>query len=771
MPLIPTTTASDSRPDDPSNLSPDDRILREARQRYADGQNWESEFQTLYISDVKFANADPDNNWQWPQNVLMERDKRPCLTINKVRPLVAMIVNDARENKPQVKVKPVGGQLTYKAAEVWDDLIRQIERVSAAQMIYDDATESMVEGGIGYWRINHDYVDDDSFDQEIRIDPIRDQLSVLMDNWIKRRDGSDAKWAFIAEGMSREEFHRQYPGSAIPPPGSPFDGKGGWVTRDAVRIVEYYRIVMDQDELIYLEDRNGTASTFRRSEIPAQAQAIRDRLVEIEASPNPDEYPGFMKRRVDRPRLEWYKIAGGTEILEKRKLKGKYIPIVRIIADEKVIEGKLHRTGLTRKLKDAQRMYNYNSSAQVEYGALGTKCYWLTPAAAIEGNTHLWNNINTTNRAYIPWKHRDNIGEIPEPRRIEPPATAPAFIEGARIAAAEFEMISGMNPAQAKTMATSEQRSGKAIQETQRQGDVINYHYIDAVAIGIRHTGNIILDLAPHVYNTARVIKVLGRDGTQREVSVVPDAQEAFKEQQEDQQSVKILFNPTVGRFMVEADVGPAYATQRQEAWNAFVQIVTQNAELTNMIGDLGFQAADFPMADKIAERLKRNIRQNLPWLLDDNENTIGPIIQQLQAALGDKDKEIAELIEKMAELNIKLRGRDELRDIEVYDAQTRRLAGVGNTVTDIAALGLSKETLEQVVRKTLHDMIGFDLSEVEQTVAEDIEQPPMEGARKATDGEWYVEDKNRPGKYARVKRNALPKPKFSTERSQPRAG
>jgi hypothetical protein len=65
-----------------------------------------------------------------------------------------------------------------------------------------------------------------------------------------------------------------------------------------------------------------------------------------------------------------------------------------------------------------------------------------------------------------------------------------------------------------------------------------------------------------------------------------------------------------VGKYEVEADVGPAFATQRQEAWNAYVQILSQNKELVQVIGDLAFKCADFPGAEEIAQRLKRMVPQ-----------------------------------------------------------------------------------------------------------------------------------------------------------------
>jgi hypothetical protein len=53
-----------------------------------------------------------------------------------------------------------------------------------------------------------------------------------------------------------------------------------------------------------------------------------------------------------------------------------------------------------------------------------------------------------------------------------------------------------------------------------------------------------------------------------------------MQKMEEDRDEVAAIFNPKVGKYEVEADVGPAFATQRQEAFNAYVQILAQNKEL-----------------------------------------------------------------------------------------------------------------------------------------------------------------------------------------------
>jgi portal protein len=688
--------------------SPDDVILEEAYERFKRINDFESDFRQLYIQDIKFANADSDNGWQWPEELRRNRElnKRPALTINKTAAHIALVTNDQRQNKPSISIKPTGAQASFEAAQIYEGIVRNIEYVSNAQAIYDEACESQVEGGIGYWRVITDYIDDESFDQDLRIAPVQDHLGVALDSDIKQKDGSDAKYGFIFDEMPRSQFEREYPDAPTVTSNEGLDAGTDWVRDDSVRLAEYYRIVETKDELIQVEDKQGHITTFFKSEMP-KGMTLDDPDLKIK------------KRKVKKPQLQWFKIAG-YEILDRRlDLPGKYIPIVRVVGKERIIEGKLERKGLTRALKDPQRMYNYNSSGQVEYGALATKSPWVGPAAAFEGNENAWKNSNVNNAAYLTYKHRDDEGDIPAPTRPEPPGASPAFVTGMQIAEREMEMTSGQYAAQQGQ--PSNEKSGVAITARQRQGDTATYHFIDNLSLAIRYTGKILIDLIPKIYDTKRVIKILGRDGTQTEIQVDPQAQQAMVEKVENDVQ-QVLFNPAVGKYEVASDVGPNFATQRQEAWNAFVQIVTGNPQLVDEIGDLMFQSADFPLADKIAERMRRKIKATAPWLLDDQAPT--PKQQMMEQQIQQASQMISELLEKLGDQERKL--RDQAADIQIkqQDSISKRITAVSNAEPELARTGDTPQ-LKQMI---------------DETVKTALENPPVVGAQKAEDGNWYLQ-------------------------------
>lgn len=734
----------------------DKKILQEAKDNFKRWQEYESDFRNRYVADVKFSNADSDNGWQWPNDLRADREanKRPALTINKVQRLVAMITNDCSENKPAITIKPTGNESSYKSALVYEGLVRDIEYKSAAQNIYDDCSVSQVEGGIAYFRIEQVHTDDESFDQELRITPVRDHLGVFLDCDIKQKDGSDALWGGIFDDMPRKEFEKLNPDIDMQEVGGSTifgeDEGGDWLREDSVRIAEYYRIVQSNDELYWVEDDQGNTETFKASEAPKGFKAT---LV-----------PGkFKKRKIINRQLEWYKIAGHKIIARRDKdndpLKGKYIPIVRVVGVERVIDGKLERKGYVRPIKDAQRMFNFNSSQQVETVSLQTKTPWVGPAAAFEGNEVAWNNANTQNAAYLTYRHQDADGNpLPAPQRLEAPKSGDGFLQGMQIADNQMAMVGGREDAGLGR--EGQEKSGVAIQQRQRMGDKANGIWLTNLAIALCYAGRIIIDLVPHIYDTKRVIQIMGQDGTQSKVTVDPEAEQAYQEVTEGD-VVNVLFNPGVGKYEVQSAPGPAYATQRQEAWNAFVNIVSGAPELINKIGDLMFRSADFPLADKIAERLRRDIKNSAPWLLGDATN---PQLAQMQQMLTDAQGQVGELIQKLAEKNLELKNKDEENSVRRFESDSKRLTAESNAITDMKKSNVELHQLMMTITQTLNDMKNDNMDresdrsnpvqEAENdrdeaaegergSPVEQNEVPPFEGAKKATDGNWYSPHEN----------------------------
>lgn len=651
----------------------DDKLIQEAKKRFQRCEDHESETRPLWKEDLRFANADPDNGYQWPQQLRSSRelDKRPCLTINKVKQHNRQITNDARQNKPSIRVQPVDDGADKKTAEVFNGVIRHIETNSSADVAYDTAAEFAVDAGIGYWRVVTDYAYDDSFDQEIFIKRVKNPLNVYLDPDIQEADGSDARFGFVFEDMPKEEFEATYPNAE---PVNWNNPEGTWCSKDSIRVAEYFRKV-DVKDTLYADD-NG--NTMLHSELPEEMrQAAKD--------------AGLRSRPVTKCKVEWYLLAG-DQVLEQKEWPGKYIPIVRVVGDEVEIDGKIDRKGHTRQLKDAQRMYNFWTSSAVEFVALQGKQPYLAPAEAIEGYEEYWNNINTSNQPYLPYNAVTEDGQpIPMPQRQQPPVMAAAYMQGMQVASEEMKMASGQYDA--SMGAKSNETSGRAIMARQREGDVATFHFIDNVARAIKYTGKILVDLIPKIYDTARVVRILGEDGKEDKVKIDPDQQQSYVKRQNLQGEIEEIYNPSVGRYDVTVAVGPSYTSRRQEAFQALTEMSSRNPQLMQVAGDLIMKAADFPMADQLAERMEKTLP---PGLKDDQQQS--PEVRQMQQQLQQTQAHMQALVAEAKQMSEDKDLERQKLMVQRFEAESKRLDMIKEYLPPEAMAEIARSVGLQVV-------------------------------------------------------------------------
>ena len=355
-------------------------------------------------------------------------------------------------------------------------------------------------------------------------------------------------------------------------------------------------------------------------------------------------------------------------------------------------------------MKDPQRMYNYYSSAATETVALQSKTPYIAQAAAIEGYEDAWGMANRENMAYLPVNHLDDKGQpLQIPQRQPPPAMPDAMLKGMEYTQNELMMVSGQF--QSQFGENENAKSGKAINARQRQGDNATYHFIDNQAIALRHLGRILINLIPAIYDTKRILRLRGKDGTKKSVMVDPQATQALQAVEDKANAeAEMIFNPAVGQYDVTADIGPSYATRRQEAWNAISQILAQNADLGHVVGDLLFKNADFPGAEEIAERIRRTIPPNI---LGDGPP---PEMQKLQEQSAEQQKKmtgiIAELQAKIAEMTMRSQNKQNNDAVSVYDAESRRITALSNAKPE---LGL--DTIKPMVERVLFEMASGGLA------------------------------------------------------------
>lgn len=631
-------------------LAKDDKaIVHRAQVRFDRTLNYEEDAMNQWRDDYLFAHGDDKNNYQWPSTILQNRDvdDRPALTINQTRQHNLQVINEAKRTRPAVTYKPVGGNASKKSAEILEGLVRHIEYKSKAAAIYGAAIGFQVTAGIGYWRVVTAFVDDESFAQEPKIELIDDPLGVLMDPDTLSPDKSDAEFGFVFRNLSRDDFLLKYPEHKGALTIGPFDMENDWVNENHVRVAEYYEREKFEDRLCVTSDGN----SFWKSRVPKH---LWDTCIAM---------TGARTRKIWRHKVWWYLIAGRS-VLEKKELPNQTIPIVQLPAEVTVIDGRIDRRGMTRYLRSPQQMYNFWTSAAAEQVAMQTKTPWLITAEAMEGHEDQWAVANTENFAVLVYNKMDESGQPnPPPERQNPPVMAQAYIQGMQIARMEMMMASGQY--QAEMGQQTPERSALALQERKAQSDNATYQFVEQLGLAIERTGAIFLELFPVLYDTERVIMILGEDGESRSVKIDPTLQQAFQELQGDAQAA---LNPAVGKYEVQARVGPSYATQREAAYDALLALATQAPDTFPIVADVLFSNADWPRAGELSDRFKRMVP---PQALG---GTPAKVFQAMQQQIQELTNKLKMQGAEKAGLRLQNLADRSGKQIEAYRADTERL-------------------------------------------------------------------------------------------------
>ncbi len=655
-----------------------DPLFTEAMRRYKASVEATQENRVDMIDDQRFAAGD-----QWPDDVKAMRAGRPMQTINRLPAFIDQIIGDARQNKVAIKVF-AGEDGDVEVAKIYSGLIRSIENRSNADFSYDTALEQTATFGFGAWRIKTRYVDDDTFDQEVTIERIPNALNVHFDPSAIQPDYSDAEYAIVVDSISKDEFKARWPKASE----SNFQTEhmqAGWSSGDNMQIAEYWYKERTPATLYLLND--GTA-TFDKPTAPELV--IRERKSE--------------KCAVKMC------IMSGAEVLEQADWAGRYIPIVGVNGKEDIVDSKRILRGIVRHAKDPQRMYNYWRTIDTETKALAPKAPVMVTTKQLDGLDEYWSDALSGNLPYLPYNPDPTA---PMPQRLNTGMQDNGFEQAAMLAVDEMKATTGIYSAALGEQ--SNETSGRAILARQREGDTANFTYIDNLSRAIRYSARVIIDLIPKIYDTERVVEIMGIDG-QKKLERINTARVT------DDGAIEQVNDLTTGRYDLVVDVGPSYTTKRVEALNMMVEIAKMNPAIMQLAGDLIVKAMDWDGAEAIADRIKRTIPANI---IGDEE---GGKEQDIPAEVQQMIEQGKQLIERLQQENEKLKeeneDKDEDRRLKQYEIDVRAMLETAKLTAaspDINALSM------QVAQILAQNIMGQAASAPDVT-EEDEQEPEQPG-------------------------------------------
>lgn len=676
--------------------------LSEERDAFKEAMDAEYDNRTTALEDLKFGRLGE----QWAQDVVEARaaENRPVLTFNFMPAFMRQVVNDARMNRPQIKVSGIDNASDPATADILSGIIRNIEYRSKADVAYDVGIESAVSAGFGYARVNIDYEHDESFNKCLTIDPIHNAFSVYGDPNAKSLDGSDWNRGFITSLVDKEDFATLYPDAEE----SSWEGDA-WAGIDSSWM---------RDEQVMV------CESWRREEVPKKLYLLSDgTIVDEDAFKNGKDLFDALGISIQNERqTKGYKVSQrlmtGAEIIKETAWAGKFIPIVPFYGEEINIEGKRYFRSLINQSKDAQRMSNYWRTMATETVALAPKVPWIGEEGAFSIDPDKWGTSNAKSWAYLEVKKGK---QLPQRQPLDVGPAVGAITEADR---AHDAMKAIMGIYDASLGNRSNETSGVAINSRKLEGDVSTFHFHDNQSRAIRHIGAILVDLIPHVYTSAEVVRILGPDKQERTVKIGqrPQGQPATPQQNTPQEQMQSsspnkwkdeehIYDLNVGKYDVAIDTGPSFTTRREETAAQMLDFLQKFPQAAPFVGDLLVSNLDWANASEIADRL----RTMLPPQIN------GGIPPQMQQMIQQGQQKIQQLSQENEQLKGDKSSSMLKARADAYKVETERLALLVPFMPPEVVQGL-------MLKEAMEGMGAPDLLGSPAAIPQGMPMPPMQG-------------------------------------------
>jgi hypothetical protein len=500
---------------------------------------------------------------QWEPKWWEQNEGKPRYTFDLVGPIIDQVAGTLEKRDFSINVTPTGGDASEDVAETLSGLIRSIENLSGAGQIYNRATREAITCGLDGWRVVQKYVEGDSFDQDLCIEKVNSFLDRVWFGPHEEPDASDAEYCWILAGVDREEFKQRYP-----------EAEDASVEQDREAHAYFHR--HDQvmvGEFLYLQDVEHEIVLMSNGAVYAvdELESVADELAQM----------GIVeeKRRKRKKRVVYSRLFSAHDWLTppRETVFENWIPVIPCYANFKVYEDKLTYHGVVERLRDAQRVFNYSLSREVEEGALAPRSkFWMTEEQAA-GHEETLATLNT-NADPVQFYNPDPLAPG------APPQTGGAQINpGLRNISEAMRAIIGQTAGMfaANLGDNPGLQSGVAIEALQDRGDTGSNKYTEARETAQRHTARILVDAIPRVYGPRRQIRILGEDGSQETVTVG----QVIQDQQTGQ--LVTLNDLSQGRYDVSCASGPSFRSRQNETVSTLVELGKVDPSLLELGGDV----------------------------------------------------------------------------------------------------------------------------------------------------------------------------------------
>jgi len=521
---------------------------------------------------------------QWDESILSDVLTEYKGEFNIIRKERRRALKELSQNPVQVTFRPVDGA-DPDTADILNGVYRADCRGNDSMTAIKIATQDQVDCGFGAWRLTTEYknrLDAIDNDQVIKRHLIHEANNVVFwDPNAKLQDKSDAAYCTVLTSYSEagwKEYAKENDideDASVPNFSAPAQSYVyPWtIEPKKVRIGEFYHRRKKRTRMCLYETANGEIISYDKRD-------VKDIEDQMEAS----GYVKLAEKMIDKYVVEKY-LVSGTKILKgPDRIAGEYIPIIPVYGEWSYVEGEEVYEGITRLAKDPQRLHNFQMSYLADIVAKGSRKKPFFNPDQIRGYEQYYATTGPEfNFPYYLLNAKDKDG-MPLPQQplgyMEQPEVPQALAGLVELTRNSIEDTTG--PSMTSKSLDPVNTSGRAISLQHRRADSQQIDFLGALQIAMRHDAVVYQSMASQIYDTEREFMTLDELGNEGNDTLNMQAYNPMTGEQ------SIINDMSKGSFDVYTDIGPAYATVKEETRadiKEMIGAVAQiNPELTNML-------------------------------------------------------------------------------------------------------------------------------------------------------------------------------------------
>lgn len=509
---------------------------------------------------------------------------RPRYTFDRTKPIRNQIWGEIADNEFAIRFKPMGGGADKDTAEIMDGLARKTQNISNAGDVFEQCCKKAIDIGFAAWRLEQDWADVDSFEQDVFIRPIHNVVDRLWPiGYFEEPTAEDADAWTLDHLVSLDEYKKRFG-----------EDRGPVALGQDRSYEEYYykREGILISELIYKKPVTKMLYLSPEGEILSEEDAEKE--AERLGVPLDDERWKSRERDTYEICTRFYD--GADWLTEPEKTVFDYLPIVPIYPNFEITDNKVISCGAIEWLMDEQRVHNYAVSTAVEDVALSPrpKTYMTKEQAA--GHEKSLRDMNVSNS---PVQFYNQVEGHAPPYQVGRPGPNPAVSELIGMTAQAIQASANMFE---DSMARSPQdRSGVAIEKVQHKGDIGQIEYFKALERAMIYTGKILSNVYPKLYADRTVTQIMREDGEFEEVTL-------YEQKLDEERGVYTINDLSKGTYAVVCEIGPAYANRQEQSADRIIELGAVDPAIVQSGQDVLLRNITSPGMDILAERARARL-------------------------------------------------------------------------------------------------------------------------------------------------------------------